>query len=370
MKKLISILLVLAIVLSLAITAFAEESTGSITITNATIDQTYTVYKLFDATMKKATDGTAEAVSYTIEEDSQFFEVLFGGEEPNKFFDYNANTGSVTKKEGVNDSELVKALTDMINAGGFTPAADAVVATSDTVVFEDLPYGYYLITSSLGSTVTINSNTPNVSVIDKNQEPGVGFDKQVQIGVDENGDPIWADANSANIGDKFAYRISFTATNYDGDQQIKYYQIHDEKGEALWADFDSFKVTVGGVELDRGYYLAQGGDNTGNWEFLGDWSDLPRAEWGASKSQWYLVHLGYDKFRITIPWLEGHTITDVTDDQGNVLSYTVNFPEGAASKYDSPILVDIQYDVAIEANAAIGDTSHGNRFNMAHATWT
>ena len=370
MKKLISILLVMAMVLSLSVAAFADENTGSITITNATIDQTYTVYKLFDATMKKAADGTAEAVSYTIEEDSQFFDVLFGGAEPNKFFDYNANTGSVTKKEGVNDSELVKALTDMINGGGFTPAADAVVATSDTVVFEDLPYGYYLITSSLGSTVTINSNTPNVSVIDKNQEPGVGFDKQVQTGVDENGEPIWADANSANIGDKFAYRISFTATNYDGDKKIKYYQIHDEKGEALWADFDSFKVTVGGVELDRGYYLAQGGDNTGNWEFLGDWSGVADADKTRDNAQWYLVHLGYDKFRITIPWLENHTLTDVTNDNGDVISYSLNFAEDAASKYASPILVEVEYDVAIEANAAIGDTSHGNRFNKAHATWT
>jgi hypothetical protein len=76
-----------------------------------------------------------------------------------------------------------------------------VKAASDTVEFQDLPYGYYLITSTLGTTVTINSNTPNVEVIDKNQEPVPDFDKQVQTGVDENGDPIWSDANSAGIGD-------------------------------------------------------------------------------------------------------------------------------------------------------------------------
>jgi hypothetical protein len=72
------------------------------------------------------------------------------------------------------------------------------------VEFQDLPYGYYLITSTLGATVTINSNTPNVTVIDKNQEPVPDFDKQVQTGVDEHGNPIWADANSANIGDQYA----------------------------------------------------------------------------------------------------------------------------------------------------------------------
>ena len=40
MKKFLSILMVLAVVLSLGITAVAANETGSITITNATIDQT------------------------------------------------------------------------------------------------------------------------------------------------------------------------------------------------------------------------------------------------------------------------------------------------------------------------------------------
>ena len=367
MKKLISILMVLAMVLSLSVAAFADENTGSITITNATIDKTYTVYKIFDASIKLAADGKAEAVSYTIEEDSQFFAPLFGGAEPNKFFDYNANTGSVTKKEGVNDSELIDYLTKLVEEGSFTPAADSVVAASEQVVFDDLPYGYYLITSSLGSTATINSNTPNVEVIDKNQEPGTEFDKQVQTGVDENGNPIWDDANSAGIGDGFSYRISFYATNYDGDKKIKYYQIHDEKGDGIWAEFDSFKVVVDGVELTRGYYLSQGGVNTGNWEFLGNWGTVEQKR---ENAQWYLVHLGYDSFRITIPWLENHTLTDVTNTEGAVTSYTLGFAEDAASLYESPSLVEITYDVVVEANAAIGDTSHGNRFNKAYASWT
>ena len=367
MKKLISILMVLAMVLSLSVAAFADENTGSITITNATIDKTYTVYKIFDASIKLAADGKAEAVSYTIEEDSQFFAPLFGGAEPNKFFDYNANTGSVTKKEGVNNSELIDYLTKLVEEGSFTPAADPVDATSEQVVFDDLPYGYYLITSSLGSTATINSNTPNVEVIDKNQEPGTEFDKQVQTGVDENGNPIWDDANSAGIGDGFSYRISFYATNYDGDKKIKYYQIHDEKGDGIWAEFDSFKVVVDGVELTRGYYLSQGGVNTGNWEFLGNWGTVEQKR---ENAQWYLVHLGYDSFRITIPWLENHTLTDVTSTEGAVTSYTLGFAEDAASLYESPSLVEITYDVVVEANAAIGDTSHGNRFNKAYASWT
>ena len=65
MKKFVSLILVLALVMSLNITAFAAVNTGSITITNATVDEEYAVYKIFDASVKLASDGvTAEAVSY------------------------------------------------------------------------------------------------------------------------------------------------------------------------------------------------------------------------------------------------------------------------------------------------------------------
>ena len=382
MKKFLSIAMVLVLVLSMSVTAFAAENTGSITITNATIDQTYAPYKVFDATIKLGTDGeTTEAVSYTITTDNQFFEALFGadGTVDNPFFIYNANTGSVTKKEGVNDSELIKYLTDMIKNGSYQPEVAPVTATSDEVKFEDLPYGYYMITSTLGATVTINSNTPDVEVIDKNQEPAPDFDKQVQVGVDENGDPIWADANSANIGAKVTYQISFTATNYDGDMQIKHYMVHDEKGDAIWAEFNSIQVFVGGVELPRGYYLSQGGDpDNGTWLWLGDydntctdgWDDIPEADRDRNDAQWYLVHLGYDQFRVTIPWLENHELNDVTDTEGNVTAYTLTYPEDADSKFDSPVQVSVIYDAVVEPGASIGSTTHGNRFNKAHATWT
>ena len=368
MKKFLSILMVLAMVLSLSITAFAAENNGSITITNATIGETYEIYKIFNASISKDAEGETEAVSYTIATDNQFFDVMFGENgTAADYFVYNANTGSVTKKEGVNDSDLIKYLTELVKDATYQPAVDPVVAATDEVKFESLPYGYYLITSSLGTTVTINSNTPDVQVIDKNQKPGSGFDKLIQTGVDENGDPIWGEFNSANIADEVTYKITFEATNYDDENKIKYYQIHDEKGDAIWAEFNSFEVYVGGVKLERGYYLSQGGENTDNWEYFGNWGDTEKSR---NNAQWYLVHLDYDKFRITIPWLEGHTITDVTNADNGITSYSVNFSEDAASKFDSPVTVDIIYKAVVEANAAIGDTTHGNRYNKAHASWT
>ena len=383
MKRVFALILAVAMVLSLGATALATEETGSITITNATINETYQVYKIFDASVKFAKDAegndtdTVEGVAYSITQDNQFFDDLFGtdGTKSNTYFVYNPNTGSVTKRDGVNDSELIKYLTDLVTTGTFATAAAPIVASSDEVKFENLAYGYYMITSTLGTAVTINSNTPDVEVIDKNQEPGTDFDKQVW----DDEQKKWVDANSANINDKISYQITFTATNYDGDKQIKYYQVHDEKGDAIWAEFNSIQVFVGGVELPRGYYLSQGGDrDNGTWEWLGDyddsctdgWNDMDESERNREDAQWYLVHLGYDSFRITIPWLENHTLTDVLGSDGKVSSYSLGFADDADSAYASPAQVKITYDAVVEPGAAIGSTTHGNRFNKANASWT
>ena len=369
MKKFLTILMVLGMLLTLSVSAFAAENKGSITITNATIDETYEAYKIFDASISKDAAGETKAVSYSITKDNQFFAVLFGadGTAENTYFAYNKNTGSVTKKEGVNDTDLIDYLTKLVKAANYQTAVAPVVASSDEVKLEDLPYGYYLITSTLGTTVTINSNAPDVQVIDKNQKPGNGFDKLIQTGVDDEGNPIWGESNSANIADEITYKITFEATNYDGENKIKYYQIHDEKGNAIWAEFNSFEVYVGGQKLERGYYLSQGGVNTDNWEFLGEWGNVDK---NRDNAEWYLVHLDYDKFRITIPWLENHTVSDVKNDAGETTSYSLNFPENAEPKFDSPVQVEIIYDAVVEAKAAIGDTSHGNRYNKAHVSWT
>ena len=368
MKKFLAFLMVLAIVLSMSITAFAAE-TGSITITNATVDEEYAVYKIFDASISKDATGNTDAVAYSIETDSQFFNAIFGdGSTGKNFFDYNADTGAVTKKQGVNDADLIDYLTKLVKEGTFETVGDPIKATTEEVKFENLPYGYYVVTSSLGTAVTINSNTPDVQVIDKNQEPGKDFDKQINVAKDEHGNvTAWGDANTANIGDEVNYRVTFEATNYDGDKQIKYYSINDEKGDAIWVDFDSFRVFVDGVELKKGYYLCQGNDdelNTGDWEYLGNWEGETKDR---DNADWYLVHLDFDKFRVSIPWLEDHTIKT---NEGATTTYTMEFPENAASKFDSPVDVEVYYDAVIEANASIGATTHGNRYNKAYASWT
>ena len=376
MKKFLSIILIMVLILSVSVTAFAAGETGSITINNATVRKEYKIFKIFDA----APSAKGNGISYTINTntDEALFKALFGedGQEPNPYLTYVSTTKAdkpINKNEKVNDSELIAYLTKLIvedNVSVYTTYSKTAEET--TVKFENLPFGYYLVTSGLGAAVTVDSVTTDVDIIDKNQKPGV-IDKKVATGAKAElikTPEVFADESTANIGDLVTYKISFNATNYDGDQIIKYYQVNDVKGDAIWAEFDSFTVKVGDRELTKGYYLPVGdADNTGEWKWLGTgWDNIPKEERKRNDADWYLVHLGYDQFRITIPWLEGHTIEgdDTVQKPG---PYTLKFPEDETSKFPAQQTVQIYYEAAVEPSATIGEMSDTNLYNTAQLSW-
>lgn len=366
MKKILSLMLAFVLVLSMSVTAFAADGQGSITITNATIGQSYSVYKLFDATYNANAEGKADAVSYSIDDSNQFFAVLFGadGTTPNNYFNYDAVTGTVTKKSTVNDTELIAYVTDIVNADGanYTPDAGPITATTTEVEFNNLDYGYYIIKSTLGGTVTINSNTPDVEVIDKNQQGGTTFNKQIKTGED-SGEELWGDSNSAFFGETVKYKITFNATNYDGANQTQFYSVYDTTGAAITPNFNSITVKVGDQTLTKGYFIGTGnyasiGEKLGNW----DGTDYQTA------ADWYLVRSNEDEFRISIPWMSNHKL------EGNgTTGYSLSFGEGAESKFMSPVIVEITYEATVEDNATIGGASYNtagsNNINTAHVKW-
>ena len=362
MKRLFACLMALVLVLSLSVTAFAAENTGSITITNATIDETYSLYHIFDATYSTDENGNADAVSYSITTDNQFFAYLFGadGKTENTYFSYDAQTHAVTRKEGTQNSDIIAYLTDMVRSeeDNFT-AVKTETATDEIVVFSDLPYGYYLIDKGNGAAVTIDSNTPDVEVIDKNQIPATDFSKLVW---DEEAEQ-WVVSSSANIGDIIDFKVQFDATNYDGEKQIKYYTVQDTKGDALWVEFNSVTVTIDGVTLDRGYYHGvDGTSNTGEWKYFGNWTEEEKAD--PDNAQWYMIHRGFDAFDIVIPWMDNYHFEGTTND------FSLTYGEGAKSIYGSPVDVVVTYRASVEPGATIGNAQSNNLWNTAKLTWT
>ena len=384
MKKFLSILMVLVLTLSLSVPAFAADDTGSITITNATIGDAYKLYHIFDATYS-VKNGKADSVLYSIDKDTnQFFEYMFGdGTAVNPYFTYDAKEGTVAKKdETIQNEDIINYLTEMVRAKNeegeaiFTPV-ESKNATTATLTFGNLPYGYYLIDKDAAAFVTINSNTPTVNVIDKNQIPGQGFDKLVKVGVDKDGNDIWAEANSANVGEMVDWKVKFTATNYNGDDIVQYYAITDEKSSPLWVEFDKIQVWVDGEELTKGYYYcANNGIQTNEWQYLGEgWGTdeevklLPKDNSLINQAEWYLVHYTFDKFEIVIPWLDDYTFTGKQDaNQGYELTFDMEKLNDedtcSESKFASPVQVELRYTASVGPGAA-GITAQ----NSAHLDW-
>lgn len=358
MKKLLSLIMVLVLALSLSAPMWAAGTTGSITITNATIGQTYNLYKFFDATYavdslgNTIVDSDGKAiVSYTIDNGNQFFDDMFGvdGNATNEYFVYEKSSGVVTKRSGVSDSAIIAYLDGLASTA--TPE-ETITATSDVVIFDNIDTGYYLIDRGISSIVTVTSNIPNIEVIDKNQKPdsGEGFDKLV---FDED-TGTWVEVSSANIGDVIDWKLTFESTNYDGDDIVMYYTIRDVKSSSLWVEFDDITVTVDGVTLDKGYYYcADNSIATGEWEFLGNWG----SDTNPNNAQWYLIHYTYDEFEIVIPWLDDYVFSGV---QSNAKGYNLTFDldknDGnsvlSESKYDSPASVVVEYSAAVGPDAA------------------
>ena len=376
MKKVFAIILALALVFSLSITAFATEDTGSITITNATVGQVYNLYKIFDATYAVDENGNTKVdangdavVSYTIDPASKFFTLLFGadGTETNEYFIYES-TGVVTKRAGVVDTKLYEYLDGL--AATVTPDA-SITAESKTVLFDNIDTGYYLIDRGIASTITLTSNMPDAQVIDKNQKPNEGnsFTKLVY---DEDKDE-WVKSSSANVGDIIDWEISFNTTNYDGDDVIMYYTIRDIKSSSLWIEFDTIEITVGNKTLTKGYYYcADDTIDTDEWSFLGTgWEqDADGKPTGNPNSaEWYLIHYGYDEIEIVIPWVDDYTFTGVQSaTKGYDLTFDFNKDDGNAtlseSIYPSPAVVKLHYSAAVGPEAA-GTTAH----NSATLDW-
>ena len=143
MKKLISIVMVMALILAMGIPVFAAE-TGSITITNVTVGQKYSVHKIFDASIKLGSGGETEAVAYSLEPTSETYKRMFEGTDPKgaNYFIYNASTKEIRKKEGVNDTDLISYLTSIIepcSCGGDAAAVENAYTLSgseETVTWE------------------------------------------------------------------------------------------------------------------------------------------------------------------------------------------------------------------------------------------
>ena len=244
-RKLISFLLALTMVFALAAVAFAaddaaETGDGKITITNATANQTYTIYRIFNLSYQVTSEEDAEettgAYAYTVNDAwKSFFETNATGL---NYFDID-DAGYVTAKENMDAAAFAAAAiafakdsSNSISDNGTKQASVAKDEETASAVFENLPLGYYLVDSTVGTLCSLHTTAKEVNIVDKNEQPIV--EKKVYE------DETAGATNDASIGDV----VKFTAT-ITAKEGAKNYVFHDKMTAGLTFDDDSVTVKVG-----------------------------------------------------------------------------------------------------------------------------
>lgn len=234
-KRIASVLLALVMALSLITTAFAAGETGSITIDNAVVGKTYTIYRIFDL---NSHNDDYTAINYKV---SAKWAAFF--QDGAKGLDYVTidDQGYVTWKVDADKAAFAKDAYAFAQASSI-PNDGQNKATNSTVKFENLTLGYYLVQSDLGVLCSLDTTMPDVTIKEKNSQPTV--DKQVQ----ENSNGTWGDTNDANIGDT----VNFKTTINVVDGQPKNYVLHDKMSNGLTFDAGSVEVKIGDRTLTLG----------------------------------------------------------------------------------------------------------------------
>lgn len=213
----------LGVTASGSITANAQENAGSITVTGATKGETYTAYEVLEYTAVdetlndeaqfKDTHGTYKVTeewvdfftgseyglsSYITNYDGEYY--VTGVTDANSTaFKYAIQTGSI---------KYIASHTNLTVAG-------QAVAKGKTVTISNLPYGYYVIDSSLGAVNSTGLTSPSVSVEEKNVTTPAP-EKEVQenskaaetFSIDESNG--WGEWNDGQIGDTVTFKTKVT----------------------------------------------------------------------------------------------------------------------------------------------------------------
>ena len=257
----LSIMMVLGMssVVSAAGTSGIATPTGSITINNAAQGETYNIYRILDL---ESYSGSGESGNYAYKLRSD--KVAGSTNSWSDFIESSAikdvyvtiDGDYVTWKNGVATTkdkaaefaklalEYAKDNTTKIVADKTEPApAVTSGATTSTVSFSDLPLGYYLVETSVGTVLALDTTKPDATIEEKNGVPSVEKKVQEDSKIDQTEE--YGKSNTADIGQTINFKTAITVRA--GAQN---YVLHDKMSDGLTFDSDSvvIKKSTAGTE--------------------------------------------------------------------------------------------------------------------------
>ena len=242
-KRISCLLLALALILALSVTAFAaQEGTltgGSITINDAVPGQTYNAYQIL---YLESYNASSNAYAYKA---NSAWETWLKTQTSYVSFDAQ---GYVTWVEGADAAAFAKlaqveAAKMTADATATAPAA-AEGATYSTVKFENLKLGYYLIDTTLGTLCSLNTTKPDVVMEEKNEAP-----TNVKT-VEEDSTGNYGEKNDADIGQTVNFKSTITA-----QAGAENYVFHDTMSAGLTYTGVT-GITLNGTAVDASNYTV------------------------------------------------------------------------------------------------------------------
>ncbi len=240
-KRLASLLLALVLIVALAVPAFAEGETGSITINDAVVDQTYTAYQILDLE-----SYNASANAYAYKATTAWNTFINSDAIKGTYVEVDAQ-GYVTWKDGADAAAFAKAAQKYAKDNSIANQG-SVTATTTTVSFTGLDLGYYLVDTTLGTLCALDTTNPNVVMEEKNEVP-----TNVKT-VEEDSTGNYGEKNDADIGQTVNFKSTITA-----QKGAENYVFHDKMSAGLTLDKTSIKVNSVAVTDEDGNDVS--GDN-------------------------------------------------------------------------------------------------------------
>ena len=246
-KKMLAIMFAFMMVVGMGTKVNAEENesttepTGKITINNAVNGQTYSIYKILELESFSGDNYSYKPVDAW----KEFFQVedAATGKQKGAGSEYVTidENGYATWKSGADVKKFAKlaleyAKTKRINNNGRSNAE------GNTVTFDNLTLGYYLVDSSVGALCGLDTTNSEVTIQEKNGTPTVG--KQVK----ENSTNKFGNNNTAYIGQTVEFKTTITAQA--GAQN---YVLHDKMDAGLTFNND-IQITLNSSTVNNDSY--------------------------------------------------------------------------------------------------------------------
>lgn len=245
MKRFMALFAALALVLAMAVPAFADEpTTGSITISNAIPGTEYKAYKMFDLSYTSGDETKPASYSYkVVDEWADFFETGTG----KTYIPVDDTTGYAGKPTFRADSTeaatFAKAALEYATTNGITATKTQIAGQADagkdtaTVKMDGLALGYYLVDTNAGALCSLGTTDYTAVIKEKNEVPSVV--KQTKV---DNED--WAKENYQQIGKVVEFKTTIHAKK--GAQK---YVLHDTMTDGLTFN-GSVQVKVNNANLN------------------------------------------------------------------------------------------------------------------------